>query len=310
MVQKSRSSLYDTIIIGSGIAGCTAAIYAARKRMNFLLLTENIGGQFFESGNIFNFPGQLQITGANFSTLMEKQLAFNNIKPITGVRVTKLQQQRNHFQVVTNTKKYLTRSIIITTGARARELNVPGEQKYKQKGLTYCAICDGPLFKNKDVTIIGGGNSALEAADFLLNIAKKITILNLTDKFNAHEYLMENIRNNPKVKIINNAKTLEILGNTFVTGIKYQQGKQVKTLKTNGIFVEIGRVPNVDFAKGFLKLDEHQHIIIDQTTQTSIPGVFAAGDCSSVHEYQYVIAAGQGCTALLKAARYLAGSKK
>ena len=309
MKTNPKSTLYGTIIIGSGLAGCTAAIYAARKRMNFLLLTDTFGGQFLESGNIYNYPGIHKISGFDFSALMEKQLEYNNITPLTGVRVTKLQKQGKNFQVITDNKKYLARSLIITTGARARELAVDGEQQYKNKGLTYCAICDGPLFKNKDVTVIGGGNSALEAADFLLNIAKSITILNLNPAFNAHEYLIEQISSHKKVKIINNAQTLKILGNTFVSGIKYKQKNQVKTLKTQGIFVEIGRIPNTNFLKGFLKLDEHQHIIINQTTQTSVPGVFAAGDCSSVHEYQYVIAAGQGCTALIKAARYLAQKK-
>ncbi|MBI2662770.1 NAD(P)/FAD-dependent oxidoreductase [Candidatus Woesearchaeota archaeon] len=309
MKPTKKSNLYDTIIIGSGLAGCTAAIYAARKRMNFLLLTDTFGGQFLESGNIYNYPGINKISGFDFSALMEKQLEYNTIKPLIGVPVTKLQKHGKNFQVITDKKKFTARSLIITTGARARELTIPGEQKYKNKGLTYCAICDGPLFKNKDVTVIGGGNSALEAADFLLNIAKSITILNLNPVFNAHEYLLEQISGHKKVKIINNAKTLEILGNTFVSGIKYKQKNQVKILKTQGIFVEIGRIPNTNFLKGFLKLDQHQHIIIDQTTQTSVPGVFAAGDCSSVHEYQYIIAAGQGCTALIKAARYLAQKK-
>lgn len=309
MKPKQKSILYDTIIIGSGLAGCTAAIYASRKRMNFLFISQTFGGQFLESGNIYNYPGINKISGADFSTLLEKQLEFNNIQPLIGVRVNSLKKHNRNFQVITDKKIFSTRSIIIATGAHPRELTVHGEEKYKNKGLTYCAICDGPLFKNKDVAVIGGGNSALEAADFLLNIAKSITLLNLTDKFNVHEYLLENIRHSPKVKIIHNAKTLEILGNTFVTGLKYQHDNKIKTLQTQGIFVEIGRVPNTTFVKGFLKLDEHQHIIIDQTTQTSVPGIFAAGDCSSVHEYQYVIAAGQGCTALIKAARYLAQKK-
>jgi len=307
--KKKPSSLYEVIIIGAGISGCTAAIYAARKEMKFALLTDKFGGQFIESGEVLNYPGIKQTTGADFSKLMEDQLAFNKVKLLTGIKVEKIVKKGKHFLVKTDKKNYLTRSVIITTGARPRELKVPEEEEFKQRGLTYCAICDGPLFKGKDVAVIGGGDSALEAVDFLLKIAKKIYIINITSEFKAHEYLQERVKKNKKVKIINNAKTTEILGDKFVTGLKYEQKGKLKELKVEGIFVEIGRVPNTDFVSGLLKLDEHKHIIIDSNTNTSVPGIFAAGDCSSVHEYQYVIAAGQGCTALLKAARYLAAKK-
>ncbi|MBU0470480.1 MAG: FAD-dependent oxidoreductase [Nanoarchaeota archaeon] len=307
--RSKLSSLYETIIIGSGIAGCTAAIYAARKKMKFALLTEKLGGQFLESGEVLNYPGIKQTTGADFSKLMEEQLAFNKVKPEVGVVVEKIIKKGKNFVLKTNKKNYWTKTVIITTGARAHELDVPGENRLKQRGVTYCAICDGPLFKGKDVAVIGGGDSALEAVDFLLNIAKKIHIINLTGEFKAHEYLQERIRKHPKIKIINNAKTTEILGERFVSGIRYEQKGKVQELKLSGIFVEIGRAPNTEFVTGFLKLDEHKHIIINSDTSTSVPGIFAAGDCSSVHEYQYVIAAGQGCTALLKTARYLAKNK-
>ena len=301
--------LYETIIIGAGIAGCTAAIYASRKRMKFELLTEKFGGQFLESGEVLNYPGITETTGADFSKQMEDQLAFNKVKPKVGIKVSEIKKKKNYFIIKTNKKDFLTKTVIITTGARPRELKVKGEPKFKNKGITYCAICDGPIFTGKNVAVIGGGDSALEAVDFLTNIAKKITILNLTDKFKAHEYLQEKIRKNKKITIINNALTKEIYGEQFVKGLKYEQNGKIKDLKVGGIFVEIGRIPNTDFAKGFLKLDKHKHIKINAHTETSVPGIFSAGDCSSVHEYQYVIAAGQGCTALIKAARYLANLK-
>lgn len=293
--------MYDTIIIGAGIAGCTAAIYASRKKMNYRLITDKFGGQFLESGEVLNYPGIKQTTGAEFAQLMQDQLDFNKVKVETQT-VKKIKEIKGGFEVTTNKEKIKTKTILIATGARARKLNVKGEKKYQNKGVTYCAICDGPLFKDKTVAVIGGGDSALEAVDFLKDIAKKIYVLNKTDKFTAHEYLQENIKKLKNVEIIHNAETKEILGKDFVNKLKYNK----ETLDVEGVFVEIGRIPNTEFLKNFLELDEHGHIQIDCRTQTSKPGIFAVGDCSSVHEYQYVIAAGQGCTALLKVAKYLA----
>ena len=309
MKNKTKNEIYETIIIGAGIAGCSAAIYAARKKMNFLLLTDMFGGQFLESGEVLNYPGIKETTGAEFSELMEKQLEFNGVKPVIGIKVKKIEKKGHDFLLHTNKRDYLTKSVIITTGARARELGVPGEKKFRHKGVTYCAICDGPLFAGKEVAIIGGGDSALEAADFLMNVAKKIYIININKEFKAHEYLQERIKNHPKVEVINEAETKEIIGSKFVSGIKYKKNGKIQLLPIEGIFVEIGRIPNTEFVKDFLELDEHTHITINCTTETSIPGIFSAGDCSSVHEYQYVIGAGQGCTALLKAAKYLARLK-
>ncbi len=302
--------IYETVIIGAGIAGCTAAIYAARKRMHFTLIAKDFGGQFLESGEVLNYPGIKQTTGAEFARLMEEQLKFNGVKPELGVEISRIEKKKELFLIKTNKRDYLTKTIIITTGARAKELNVPGEKRLKKKGVTYCAICDGPLYKGKEVAVVGGGDSALEAADFLLNLAKKIYLVNLAGSFKAHEYLQERIKKHPKVTVLHNAETKEILGEKFVNGLKYTQDGKTKTLKVQGIFVEIGRVPNSEFVKGFLERDVHNHILINCNTETSVPGIFAAGDCSSVHEYQYVIAAGQACTALLKCARYLARQKR
>jgi len=301
--------LYDTIIIGAGIAGCTAAIYAARKKMDFLLICKDFGGQFLESGEVLNYPGIVKTDGVSFANLMKKQLEFNKVKIKDKVEVKEINKKGRNFLIKTNKKSYFTKTIIITSGARARELGVKGERKLKNKGVAYCSICDGPLFAKKEVAVIGGGDSALEAVDFLLKIAKKITIINLFDKFTAHEYLQERIKKQRKVRVIHNAKTTEVLGDKFVSGIKYEVKDKEKIMKVQGIFVEIGRLPNTEFVKGFLRLDKHKHILIDCDTNTSVKGIFAAGDCSSVHEYQYTIAAGQGCTALLKAARYLARRK-
>jgi len=302
--------IYETVIIGAGIAGCTAALYAARKRMDYLLVSETIGGQFLESGEIFNYPGFKQIQGVDFAQAIQEQLNFNGVKVKEGVRITNIKKKKNLFVLKNGKEEILTKTVILATGSHPRTLNVPGEERYRKMGVTYCAICDGPLFKGKEVAVIGGGNSALEAVDFLGNIAKKIYVLNVNPDFsNAHKSLLEKAVKNKKVKIIYNAQTTTVFGDRFVSGLEYAQKGKKNTLKVKGVFVEVGRIPETEFVRGFLKLDEHQHIQIDEQTNTSVPGVFAVGDCSSVHEYQYIIAAGQGCVALLKAAKYLARQK-
>lgn len=302
---RTHSRMYDAVIIGAGIAGQSAAIYAARKRMDFLLLAKEIGGQFLESGEVLNYPGIVKTTGVEFSSIMERQMEFNGVKPKIEA-VKKIEKIKNGFKVKTDKSDYETQAVIIATGSHPRKLNVPGEAKFAKKGVTYCSICDGPLFSGMDIAILGGGNSALEAVDFTHKIARKIYLINIGKDFNAHEYLIERVKSFRNVEIINEAKTTEILGNRLVNGIKYKQGGKEHILKVQGVIIEIGRVPETDFVRGFVKLGEHGHIRIDCWGRTSVEGVFAAGDCADGQEYQYVISAGQGVMALLKAARYLA----
>lgn len=300
--------MYDTIIIGAGISGLTAAIYASRKRMKFKIISSTFGGQFMESGEVLNYPGIIKTTGMNFSNTMEKQLKFNNVKVVQDI-ILKVNKIGKNFTVIAKKKEYKTKTVIIATGARSRKLNVPGEEKFANKGITYCAICDGPLFNGKKIAVIGGGNSALEAVTFLQNIVSKIYLMVLEDKLAGHEYLQEKAHNNPKIEILFNSKTKEILGDKFVSGVKYEQNKVEKEIKVKGVIVEIGRVPNTGIFKNIVDFDEQGHILIDAQTKTKTPGVFAAGDSASGQEYQYIIAAGQGCMALIKAARYIARLK-
>lgn len=297
--------MYDSIIIGAGIAGLTAAIYAARKRMKYEIISEEFGGQFMVSGEVLNYPGIVKTTGAEFSMTMQKQMEENDVKVKTET-VKQVQKLGDNFKVITDKGEYETKSIIVATGARPRKLNVPGEEEFTNKGITYCSICDGPLFSGMDVAIVGGGDSALEAVDFMKEIASKIYLIVLGDELGGHEYLQERVKQNPKVEILFNTKTKEILGDEMVSGLKYEQDGEEKQLNVKGVIIEIGRVPNTEAFKDIVKLDEHNHIEIDAQTRTSVEGIFAAGDCASGHEYQYVIAAGQGCMALIKAARYLA----
>ncbi|MCL6582495.1 MAG: FAD-dependent oxidoreductase [bacterium] len=297
--------MYETIIVGAGIAGLTASIYAARKRMNFLCICKQFGGQILESGEILNYPGIVKTNGFEFMETLRKQAEFNKIPIQEGEEVGRIEKRKGGFLVISDRGEYHTKSVILATGARARKLNVPGESRLANRGVSYCAICDGPLFSGKDVAIIGGGSSALEAADYLMQIARKIYIVNIGSSFTAHEYLIDLITSQEAVRVIPEANTTAILGEQSVEAIEYEQYGEKKRLPVQGVFVEIGRSPNTEFLQGFLELDNHNHIIIDCHTHTSVKGVYAAGDCSSIHEYQYVIAAGQGCTALLKVAKYL-----
>ncbi|MFC1754212.1 NAD(P)/FAD-dependent oxidoreductase [Thermoproteota archaeon] len=301
--------MYDTIIIGAGIAGLTAAMYASRKRMKFEVISSDFGGQFMVSGEVLNYPGIVKTTGADFASIMQEQMKFNDVNVKTET-VKSIEKVGDGFKVVTDKAEYDTKTVIAATGARARKMGVPGEDKLANKGLTYCSICDGPLFSGMDVAIVGGGDAGLEAADFMKDIASKIYLLTNEDKLRAHEYLQENIQNNPKIEIIFNANIKEVTGDKMVSGLKYEAGGDEKQLDVKGVVVEIGRIPNTEMFKGLVDIDSHGHVAIQCNSETSAPGVFAAGDCASGHEYQYVIAAGQGCMALLKAARYLAKRKE
>jgi len=298
--------MHEVVIIGAGIAGCTAALYASRKKMDYLILARDFGGQFLESGEILNYPGIVKTTGEEFLGMFEEQMKFNNIEPKLDEEVSGIEPIGKGFTVISDKDRYETMTVIIATGSRPRKLDVPGEKEFLKKGVTYCSICDGPLFSGKDIAIIGGGNSALEAVDFTKNIVRKIYLLNIAEELTGHEVLMNKARSYENVEIINRAATTELTGKEFINGLKYEKDGKLHALDVEGIIIEIGRNPNTEFVKGFLELDERNHIVIDCQARSSVEGVFAAGDCASGREFQYAIAAGQGCIALLKAARYIA----
>ncbi|MCF7892442.1 MAG: NAD(P)/FAD-dependent oxidoreductase [Candidatus Omnitrophica bacterium] len=301
--------MQEVIIVGAGIAGLTAAIYAKRKKMDFVLLGERFGGQFLESGKINNYPAITETGGTEFSKMFEKQLKFNQIEPKVGEKITKISKVDSGFKLEGKKDNYQAKTVIIATGSHPKKLGIKGEEEFANKGLTYCSICDGPLFSGKTIAVIGGGNSALEGVDFTHKIAKKIYLINIDQKFNAHQELIDKATAYHNLEVINEAESEEILGEKMVTGLKYKKEGKTHKLDLDGVIVEIGRTPNTDFLEGFLKLNEKKHVVIDCQSKTSVEGVFAAGDCASGNEYQYTIAAGQGCIALLKAARYLAGKK-
>jgi len=300
--------IYDLAIIGAGPAGITAAVYAARKKMDPLVITKDIGGQATLSGDIQNYTGYQFITGPELAIKFEEHMRKFNFEIKENEEVKELISKKGTFLVKTDKDNYQAKTVIVASGKRSRELGVTGERKFRNKGLTYCATCDGPLFAGRDVAVIGGGNSALDAALQLIKIANHIYIINITDNLTGDGIMREKIRVDNKVSIFNNSRVKEILGDSFVQAIKIEEGKEEKILAVQGIFVEIGLIPNSEFAPS-LEKNERKEIIVNQQNETNIAGIFAAGDVTNVPEKQIIIAAGEGAKAVLSAFRYLSTRK-
>ncbi len=295
---------YELIVIGAGPAGITAAVYAARKKMGLLVISTDVGGQAAWSGDVENYTGYQFITGPDLAAKFEEHMKKYDIRMKEGEAVVGLKKDGGIVNVRTAKGEYAARTVIVASGKRSRELGVPGEKEFKNKGLTYCATCDGPIFSGKDVAVIGGGNSALDAAIQMANIANKVYIINNTPELGGEEIVRGKLENNPKVEILNNNRVTQILGDGTVSGIKVSAGERERTIPVKGIFVEIGLLPNSDFAKE-LERNELGEIKVNCRNETNVPGIFAAGDVTDVPEKQIIIAAGEGAKACLSAFKYL-----
>jgi len=300
--------IIDLIIIGAGPAGITASVYAARKKMNFLVITKDVGGQAAWSSDVENYPGYQFITGPDLVAKFQEHMQKYMIQLKENEEAIELEKKDNIIYIKTTKADYEARTVIISAGKRVKELGVPGEKEYKNKGVAYCVTCDGPLFSEKAVAVIGGGNSALDAAIQMMNIASKVFLINMTDAFLGDSIMQEKVKNNPKVKILYNTRVESITGEKFVKGINIDTKGSKQSLSVNGIFIEIGLMPNSWFAKGLDK-NEKGEIKVNCANETNVPGIFAAGDVTSVSEKQIIIAAGDGAKAALGAFRYLARQK-
>lgn len=300
--------MYDLIIIGAGPAGISAAVYAGRKKINTLVITKDIGGQAAWSGDIENYTGYQFISGPDLVEKFEEHLRKYNIVLKENEAVQSVEKQGDRIKVKTAKAEYESRTVIIACGKRSRELNVPGEKEFKNKGLTYCVTCDGPLFSGKDVAVIGGGNSALDAALQLVKIAKKVYIINNAAQLSGDEIMLEKLNSDAKAVILNDSRVLEVKGDKFVTGLRIKQQDKEQELALQGIFVEIGLLPNSGIIPQAVKNDSAE-IKVNCANETSIPAVFAAGDVTDVPEKQIIIAAGEGAKAALSAFRYLSRNK-
>lgn len=296
--------MYDLIIIGAGPAGITAAIYAARKKINTLIVTKDIGGQAAWSGDIENYTGYQFISGPELVGKFQEHISKYGVELKENIEAEELKRINNLVWVKTKKGEYEAETAIIASGKKSKELGVPGEKEFKNKGVTYCATCDGPLFAEKEVAVIGGGNSALDAALQLARIAKHAYIINIASDFSADAVMREKIKNYKNITIMNNSRVIAILGDKMVNSIKISSAGTEKLISVRGVFVEIGLTPNSEFAKGVEK-NRLNEIKINSYNQTNIPGVFAAGDVTDVPEKQIIIAAGEGAKAALSASGFL-----
>lgn len=297
--------IFDLIIIGAGPAGITAGIYAVRKGLNIFVLTLDIGGQAAWSGDIENYTGFQFISGIELTDSFEKHMKNYGIKVSEGEEVVGIERKDDNFIIKTKRSEYITKSLIIASGKKSKGLGVHGETEFKNKGLTYCATCDGPLFKGKKVAVIGGGNAALDAVLSLINIAEHIYIINIAKKLTADKILQEKVMNSNKVTVMNDSEIKAVLGKTMVDAIKVREGTfGERDIDVNGVFVEIGLIPNSGFAN-ILDKNEQGEIIVDSYNRTNVPGIFAAGDVTDIPEKQIIIAAGEGAKAALSAFSYI-----
>jgi len=306
-MNKDSSKLYDLIIVGGGPAGMTAAVYAARKQLNALLLAKEIGGQVNWTLSIENYMGYQFIEGPELIKKFEDQVKQFPLEVKTGSAINGLTRRNGNFEVKSESgDSYQCKAAIVATGKRPRQLNVPGEEKLKGRGVTYCAICDGPLFSGMKVAIIGGGNSALEAADDMVKIAEHVYLVSLT-QLTGDAVLVDRVKAAKNLTLFLEYEVMEITGEKMVAGIKIRdpKNKQEEKLDVSGIFIEIGLLPNSDLVKGVVSLNKVGEIEVNCGSETNMPGLFAAGDVTNVPEKQIVIAAGEGAKAALQAHRYL-----
>jgi alkyl hydroperoxide reductase subunit F len=302
--------MYDLIILGAGPAGITAAIYAARKRLNSLIITKDVGGQAARSAAAKDYKGYQYITGVELAKKFEDHVQEFKIEVKENEEAVGVKKRNGMIEVKTDKGVYEARSLIIATGARPRTLKLPGENEFKNRGVTYCATCDAPLFVNMDVAVIGGGNSAMDATIQLMKIANKIYLINKNSSFRGDEVMREKIEVSDKVTIFTNANPLEILGDRLVSRIRVEIGGKQETLKVRGVFIEIGSISNSDFVAEPIERNQRGEIVVDNHNRTSVPGIFAAGDVTNVPQKQIVIAAGEGAKAALSANEYLSRLKQ
>lgn len=319
------NNIYDLVIIGGSAAATSAGIYAARRGLKFKIISKDFGGEVATSGEIGNWPGINQTDGIALAEQFKNHLKFYNADMEEGIEIEGVKKQENGtFLIKTKSgQDYYANAVIITTGVHPRPLNVPGEKEFRNKGVSYCTTCDGPLFGGKIVATIGGGNSALESGLMLADIAAKVYVLNKNPQFKGDNVLIDNLKKKQNVEIIYNARTTEILGEQprrsdevgaptpkgasgFVAGLKYtdKDGKS-QELKVDGTFIHVGMIPNSGVVPGEVEKNQFGEIKVNANCETNIPGLYAAGDVTDVPFKQIVTAAGQGCIAALSVVQYL-----
>lgn len=309
MAQSSEQNIENVIIIGSGPAGLTAAIYAARANLNPLMIEgDESGGQLMTTTEVENYPGFTHgIQGPELMMATREQAVRFGTRMITR-NVTKVDFSKRPFKVWIGDQIYLSQTVIVSTGATAKYLGLESEKKFLGRGVSACATCDGAFFKNVPVAIVGGGDTAMEEAQFLTRFASEVIVIHRRDHFRSSKIMSDRTLKNPKIKVIWNSAVEEVLGDQVVKGLKVKNlvTNEISTLQVEGLFVAIGHKPNTDLFKGQLKMNDVGYLITEgKSTYTSVPGVFASGDVQDPIYRQAITAAGTGCMAAIDAERWL-----
>jgi NADH-dependent peroxiredoxin subunit F len=300
--------MYDLIIIGAGPAGITAGVYAARKRMSVLVVSKDIGGQAAISGDVENYTGNQFITGPELAQKFEEHMRSFDIVLKEGETAEEIRKTGDRVLIRTDKASYESRTVIIASGKRSRQLDVAGEKEFRNKGISYCATCDAPLFGGKSVAVIGGGNSALDAALQLVKIARHIYVINIAAALGGDAVMLEKVNESKVVTVLNNTRVTAVFGGKMVEGIEIETEGALEKLAVEGVFIEIGLMPNSEFSND-LEKNRFGEIKVDGGNRTNLEGIFAAGDVTDVAEKQIIIAAGEGAKAALSAFKYLSQHK-
>ncbi|MCG8403485.1 MAG: FAD-dependent oxidoreductase [Firmicutes bacterium] len=303
--------MYDTVIVGMGPAGMTAAVYAARKKMDTLLVGKEYGGQVAWTSEVENYMGFQMISGPGLMDKFEEQV---KLYPVTrkNSEVIRVNREGDHFVVRCHDgEEFRCRTVIYAAGKNPRRLDIPGEQKFTGRGVSYCSICDAPFFEGKPVAVVGGGNSALEAVIDLLKVASRVYVVSIRD-LTADPFLADKVQNDEKLTILKGYQALSINGADMVGGITVRslETGEEKELPVEGVFIEIGTEPSNDPVKELVRLNELGEIEVDCSCKTGVPGFFAAGDVTSIPEKQVIVAAGEGAKAALSAYKHTLGQEQ
>jgi len=298
--------MYDTIIIGAGPAGMTAAIYAARREMKTLIISKDVGGQVALAFDIENYPGFTSINSADLIQKMKDHVQALGVE-IKGEEVKTIEKKDDHFILYANKDKFETKTIILAMGLSPRRLAITGEKEFAGKGVSYCANCDAPLYKKKTVAVAGGGNSALDAAEVLSKIAAKVYLIHRSENFAAFDVLVDEVKGRKNIEVLLNSEVKEIIGENTLKKLKIFNSKENNTIEidADGLFIEVGRIAHTDLVENFVKRDARGQILVDEKCQTSTEGVFAAGDVTQIEYKQITTATGQGTIAALAAYQYI-----
>lgn len=294
---------YDTIIIGSGPAGITAGIYSARKEMSVLVLAKDVGGQMAKTLVIENSPGVELTDGISLAFKMQEQAKSFGVE-FEIAEINSVQKKDKIFEILSEEKKYLAKSIVLAFGLEKRKLNLPNEKKFIGKGLSYCVTCDGPLMKSKKVAVIGGGNAGAEAVEYMAKVSPQVYWLEITEKLQADGILINRIKKLDNVKILTAIQVLDFFGQEQLEGIKVKNDHR-KELDVQGVIVEIGYISKTDWIKDLVDLDKFGQIKVNELCHTNVSGIFAAGDVTDVKYKQIVVAQGMGAIAALEAYNFV-----